>query len=343
MHNHLCNRISGSCWRAFSLLALAGVWFLSSHGAVAATRDRVLEWRPPSGNVSGYHVHLGRLSRSYDQIIDLGTVRADADGIGRSTLRLDAARRYYIAVTAYNAGGESRYSNEILVPASLCDPGLCDDGSECTADDCTANGCVHKVLPDDTVCDAGGRDGVCRVGICRASTSGTLINDRVSLVHARGNPCGSDYDELSSRCAGWLLVQDALEVDPVAIEDSAHVGTHLQSFVSNSTGTPLANLIFDLGARGAANTIVMWQYTGQKLSAQVRGYQIRTSDRLGPDRDALVGATTVATGRLTAGPLNNTGQRIGGLSLGRYVQIVGTSNYGSVDQHGLGAVAFIRQ
>ena len=167
------------------------------------------------------------------------------------------------------------------------------------------------------------------------------INGQVSTIYARGNPCGADYLLLNARCAGWLLVQDGLTFDPAVIEDSVHVGKHLKSFVSSSSGTPLANLIFDLGASDAADTIILWQYIGSKLDSQIRDYTIRTSDSLGADGQSLVNPITVASGTLTQGSVDNSGQRIDGLALGRYVQIVGTSNYGSTSSNGLGKVGFI--
>ncbi len=97
-----------------------------------------------------------------------------------------------------------------------------------------------------------------------------LINAQVSVAFARGNPCGADYGAIGSRCVGHLLALTGVAQNADAIEDSLHVGTHLQSFVSGSSGTALANLIFDLGAPGAADAIVLWQFLGNKLDTQVR-------------------------------------------------------------------------
>ncbi len=169
------------------------------------------------------------------------------------------------------------------------------------------------------------------------------LNGQVTIVYARGNTCGTDYATLGTRCAGWLLSQNGLEFNPVVIEDSLHTGKHSKSFVSNSAGTPFANVIFDLGAAaGNADTLILWQYTGSKLDAQVRDFQVLTSDTLAANGQSLVGATVAASGTLPGGVTDNSGQRFDGLVLGRYVQIVGLSNSGSIDTNGLGKVGFVQ-
>jgi hypothetical protein len=136
----------------------------------AAARDYVLQWRPPSGVIDGYRVHLGNNPSLYSQLLDLGVVPIDPDGIGRATLTLDSASDYYIALTAYNGVGESPPSNEIRVAASACDPRYCDDAQQCTADDCGPSGCTHVPLPDGTFCSASGSAyGMCMAGACRAA------------------------------------------------------------------------------------------------------------------------------------------------------------------------------
>ncbi len=164
--------------------------------AAAATRDQVIAWIPPSGNVAGYRVYVGSAPAAYAQIIDLGAVQTDPDGVGRSTLTLDATRDTYIALTAYNAAGESPHSNEIRVAASACDPALCSDGSDCTADDCSASGCTHTALPDATLCGAAGAaQAMCLSGSCRPvqCLDDAQCND--------GNACnGTETCSLSGSC-----------------------------------------------------------------------------------------------------------------------------------------------
>jgi hypothetical protein len=178
----------------FLLLALASLGL--AHSALAATRETVIRWLPPSGTVSGYRVHLGSVSKSYTQVLELGAVPTDPDGVGRSTLQLDATRDYYITLTAYNGVGESSLSNEIKIAKSACDPSACNDGSDCTADDCNLNGCTHTALPDATLCSlAGGADGMCSAGTCKGvqCTSDAQCSD--------GNACnGAETCSLSGSC-----------------------------------------------------------------------------------------------------------------------------------------------
>ncbi len=166
-----------------ALFTLASLWL--GQNASAATRDQVLEWLPPSGSVSGYRVHLGLASASYGQVIDLGAVPTDQDGVGRSTLTLDATRDYFISLSAYNSAGSSPLSNEIRVPASQCDVSACSDGSDCTADNCTASGCTHASLPNGTLCSIGASPGMCVVGACQVA-SGAAGTPSSGLVAAYG-------------------------------------------------------------------------------------------------------------------------------------------------------------
>jgi hypothetical protein len=169
---------------------------LGPMGLAASTRDYVLQWLPPSGTVDGYRVYLGGAPSLYSQILDLGLVPVDPDGIGRATLTLDAATDYYVSLTAYNTAGESAHSNEQLVAASLCDPRTCDDAQECTADDCGAGGCTHTPLPDGTLCAAlDGAYGMCAAGTCQAAqcTDASHCDD--------GNACnGAESCSLSGAC-----------------------------------------------------------------------------------------------------------------------------------------------
>jgi len=152
-----------SCARSALVAALA----LAPSGLGAAPRDLVLEWIPPAGASLGYRAYVGNAPSLYRQIIDLGVVPIDVDGIGRATLTLDSSLDYYIAVSAYNGVGESPLSNEKHVAASLCDPSYCDDALQCTADDCGPNGCTHTPVPDGTFCSAGSNAyGMCFSGAC---------------------------------------------------------------------------------------------------------------------------------------------------------------------------------
>ncbi len=160
--------------------ALAAGVALAPALLIASPRDYVLQWIPPSGSVEGYRVHLGGGPSLYSQIIDLGVVPIDPDGIGRATLTLDSASDHYVALTAYNSAGESPPSNEIVVAASACDASACDDGQACTADDCGPSGCTHTNLPEGTLCTPGGSPyGMCFSGTCQVAqcTQGSHCDD----------------------------------------------------------------------------------------------------------------------------------------------------------------------
>lgn len=189
-------RIGERLGRALAI-ALAALAATAPSGLAAGTRDYVLQWLPPSGSVAGYRVHLGAAPSLYDQILDLGVVPIDPDGIGRATLTLDAATDYYVALTAYNSAGESPRSNEIVVPASACDPSFCDDAQQCTADDCGPNGCTHTPVPDGTFCAAAGSlYGMCMAGACQAAqcTDASHCDD--------GNVCnGAESCDVAGACS----------------------------------------------------------------------------------------------------------------------------------------------
>lgn len=150
------------------LVLLLAFWAVPTTLAVAAERDRVIEWQPPAGAVDGYRVHLGQQPTQYSEILDLGFVPPDPDGVGRATLQLDGDTEYYVSMTAYNGAGESGFSNEILIERSACDPTLCDDGNACTSDDCDVAGCRNDPLPDGTWCAQGsGGYASCQTGACQ--------------------------------------------------------------------------------------------------------------------------------------------------------------------------------
>jgi hypothetical protein len=182
--------------------ALAALLSLAPGGLAAGTRDYVLQWVPPAGAVDGYRVYLGAAPSLYRQVLDLGLVPVDVDGIGRATLTLDAGLDTYVALTAYNAAGESPRSNEIVVAASACDPSLCDDAQQCTADDCGPGGCTHTALPDGTFCSAAGSSyGMCFAGACQPAqcTEGSHCDD--------GKVCnGVEQCDLGGACAPGIPV-----------------------------------------------------------------------------------------------------------------------------------------
>jgi hypothetical protein len=157
----------GSASRAAGIGLLSALLLLAPVNLGAAPRDHVIVWMPPGGVVDGYRVQVGPRSSLYDQVIDLGVVPIDPDGLGRATLTLDSSFDYYVSLIAYNSAGDSPRSNEIIVAKSMCDPTQCSDTESCTADDCGPNGCTHTPVPDGTYCSAGPyAAGMCSAGAC---------------------------------------------------------------------------------------------------------------------------------------------------------------------------------
>jgi YVTN family beta-propeller protein len=169
-----------------------------------------------------------------------------------------------------------------------------------------------------------------------------LMNAQVQTVYARGNPCGTDYVSTASHCAGNLLALSGVTQSSGPIEDWLHTGKHGKAFLSTTSGTPQANLIFDLGSAGLADAIVLWHFNGQKTDAEIKSFEIRTSNSLAAGGQSLASPVTVATGTLVQGTVDNSGQRIDGLALQRYVQVVGLTNYGNRSANALGAIGFVQ-
>jgi hypothetical protein len=137
--------------------------------ASAETREYTLQWLQSDGpEPSGYLTYLGEESGAYSEVLDLGPVSPDPDGMRRATLILDADTSYYIAISAYNDLGESLLSNEIFSASAVCLASFCDDGNPCTADDCSADGCVHMPMLDGAPCNPGdGGFGLCSDSSCQ--------------------------------------------------------------------------------------------------------------------------------------------------------------------------------
>jgi hypothetical protein len=132
----------------------------------AAAFEQPLAWIAPPGTVDGYRVHVGAAPGSYASAIDLGPVAPDASGVGRASISLPDGQTHYVALSAYNAAGESPFSNELRL-AAPCDPAACDDGNPCTEDACGADGCANAAVPDRTACAPYAEAlGVCLEGTC---------------------------------------------------------------------------------------------------------------------------------------------------------------------------------
>ena len=104
----------------FALLVMtmmAATLYVGAAPAEAAVAS--VSWTAPTDNtgISGYKLHIGNSSRSYDQHINVGNTTS------YSTSNLTDGSTYYFAVTAYNSSGlESAYSNEISRSSTTLPP-----------------------------------------------------------------------------------------------------------------------------------------------------------------------------------------------------------------------------
>ncbi len=106
-------------FRVKAAAAFFAVLLLSLFSSLTFAGQASLAWNASaSSNVTGYKVHYGTASRSYSTHLDVG------NKLTTSVPNLTAGTTYYFAVTAYNAAGESSYSNEAsaAVPVAVAPP-----------------------------------------------------------------------------------------------------------------------------------------------------------------------------------------------------------------------------
>ena len=68
-----------------------------------------LVWDPGSGEIVGYRIYYGTTPNNYSKNMDVGKVTQ----YSLDSLPLQAGSAYYFAVKAYNATGESGFSNSV--------------------------------------------------------------------------------------------------------------------------------------------------------------------------------------------------------------------------------------
>lgn len=106
------------------LAAFTAGWLLAVAAAGAAhARVELLRWRQPDAELAeGFVVHLGSSSQRYDDVVDVGPLTASADGVYAVAVSVPDASTVYVAVSAYNEAGASRFSNEDVRPAGDAEP-----------------------------------------------------------------------------------------------------------------------------------------------------------------------------------------------------------------------------
>ena len=159
---------NGKSLRHAAAALLAALALGAPRGALAEDVTVRIRWLQPEGvEAVGWVAHIGTEPGVYVQEIDLGPVEPASSGRRKAYLALDTMTSYVVALSAYNAAGESPLSNEISIAATeICDPQACDDGDPCTADSCEGNACANVALDDGTACLNGDVFGQCVAGAC---------------------------------------------------------------------------------------------------------------------------------------------------------------------------------
>ncbi|MBK8338081.1 MAG: PKD domain-containing protein [Sterolibacteriaceae bacterium] len=106
-------------FRVKAATAFFAVLLLSLFAIPAFAGQASLAWNASaSSGVTGYKVHYGTASRNYATHLDVG------GALSATVPNLTAGTTYYFAVTAYNAAGESGYSNEATaaIPVAVAPP-----------------------------------------------------------------------------------------------------------------------------------------------------------------------------------------------------------------------------
>lgn len=160
---------TGKPLRHAATALLAALALGAPRAALAEEVSVRIRWLQPEGvEAVGWVAHIGTETGVYLQEIDLGTVEPNSSGRRKAYLALDSMTSYVVALSAYNAAGESPLSNEIAIAAAeVCDPQACDDGNPCTSDACEGSACTNVALDDGTTCLDGDAFGQCVAGACQ--------------------------------------------------------------------------------------------------------------------------------------------------------------------------------
>lgn len=170
-------------------------------GAQASDREVELRFLHGGGGAAiGYRAYVTDQTTVIGDVIDVGYIASDPDGIHRTTIVLDSATSYTVGMSAYDEFGESELSNQIGIPAVACDTTSCDDGNSCTIDACDALGCLNPPAADGSACDDGLADTVddqCLAGVCEGIVLACIGNNDCD----DGNMCnGAEVCEGGTVC-----------------------------------------------------------------------------------------------------------------------------------------------
>jgi len=170
-----------------------------------------LQWDGnPEPDITGYKVHYGTSSGSYDQKINVGkNTTADISSLAEGTT-------YYFTVTAYTTASESDYSNEVSYTPDIVPADGDDDGVPDTTDNCpvTSN-------TDQTDTDGDGIGDACDP--CPADIENDADNDNV---------CGNidNCPEVAN--------SDQADTDADGIGDACEKDTDLDGIIDDADACP---------------------------------------------------------------------------------------------------------
>jgi len=132
----------------FTIITLLIILIFSSPN-ISLAGEVTFQW-DPSNQATGYRLHYGIQSQSYDSIIDVGLQQQ------YTVTGLNDDQRYYFAVTAYNVSGESNFSEELIIDPIINSgnqPPIADAGPDQTVNELsevTLNG-SNSTDPDDGI------------------------------------------------------------------------------------------------------------------------------------------------------------------------------------------------
>src|SRR6267143_2455469 len=113
-HEGNCNSPARRYSSALLLLVIAGLLIACGGGGGSSTSPNtaVLAWDAETVPVSGYRIYYGTAPGTYLQSVGQGLNVGDVTTF--TVTGLSSGTRYFFAATAYDASGESAFSNEVF-------------------------------------------------------------------------------------------------------------------------------------------------------------------------------------------------------------------------------------
>ncbi len=216
-----------------------------------------LTWSAVSG-AAGYYVYYdedsGNPPYSPNNIANEGNAPIDAGSESGFTLTgLPSGEQFHVAVTAYNANGESAYSNELTVTAES--PGSSDPDPDLLS----VSGIPSSVGVGDsfTVTVTAENDGgTSPEGAINASVRYSTGSDNVSV----SGPSGSGFSQLINRPAGYYPIYNS-NCNPMTAQDRL-----IEAMDANWTGGEPHSILFTVTPQEAG---MLWIRVRSTMAADV--------------------------------------------------------------------------